>query len=627
MQLLKHLIRHMGLRYLFFRAWYELYKKIGLLELRFKKEFKVRTHISVDDWRNTHTDHFFFRNSDDLKFYPKVDADLNETIKNLYADRYEFFNSGVNYYVPNWLVNPETGYTYSLDHWTKIPLYSKRNGDIKFVWEKSKFSYVYHFIRSDLANGTDHSERVFSDILSWVKENPVNLGPNYVCSQEIAIRVMNWTFALHFYSKSPFLTQERFNIITSSVYYQVNHVRKNINFSRIAVKNNHAVTETLILYLYGLFYPFLPQSQKWLNFGRKTFVKEVCDQIFDDGSDSQYSFNYLRVKLQLFTWAIYAAAKNGDKLSDAFHAKVRSATIFLSRITLSNGKVPIYGANDGSLYFKLNSSSFDDFRPQLIPLLKYYNIPIPFDCDSLLSEDFYWYSGGVDFGKPIIQHFQFPFIIDYPDSGYYGIRYAENGLLFIRLGNHKYRPSQADNGHIDLWHDGENILRDSGTFKYLTEDKLVKYFTGVIGHNTVSVDGEEQMERGPNFIWFNWTSVKNVFYNYDKGVYTISGTIILKGNKGWYSIKRVVNFSETERYLLVSDIVQDREPKKVQQYWHFSPNIVDRIKIQGRSFNDELADCKSQMGYFSDRYGLKTDVPYFILEVNKSKSINTVIHF
>ena len=49
---------------------------------------------------------------------------------------------------------------------------------------------------------------------------------------------------------------EIFKRIINSIYWQIDHVYKNINFSRKTVRNNHAITETLSLYLSGLLFPF-----------------------------------------------------------------------------------------------------------------------------------------------------------------------------------------------------------------------------------------------------------------------------------------------------------------------------------------------------------------------------------
>ncbi len=49
--------------------------------------------------------------------------------------------------------------------------------------------------------------------------------------------------------------------VSGQNYYD--YVRKNIFFSKIAVRNNHAITETLTLFLVGMLFPFLPGSGEW----------------------------------------------------------------------------------------------------------------------------------------------------------------------------------------------------------------------------------------------------------------------------------------------------------------------------------------------------------------------------
>src|SRR6185312_9633867 len=118
---------------------------------------------------------------------------------------------------------------------------------------------------------------------SWIKANPINQGPNYRCSQEISLRVLNWTFALYYYRNSSKLTEDIFNQIQFAVFWQIQHIFQNIDFSRIAVRNNHAITETLTLYLTGLLYPQFPGSKKWRENGKRWFEEEVAYQIYEDG--------------------------------------------------------------------------------------------------------------------------------------------------------------------------------------------------------------------------------------------------------------------------------------------------------------------------------------------------------
>lgn len=65
-------------------------------------------------------------------------------------------------------------------------------------------------------------------------------------------------------------------------------------------------------------------------------------------------------------------------------------------------------------------------------------------------------------------------------------------LTFIRCGAYKDRPFQADNLHIDIWVNGENIMRDAGSYLYNTDEKWVRYFA-TTSHNTVMLGDYDQM--------------------------------------------------------------------------------------------------------------------------------------
>ena len=96
----------------------------------------------------------------------------------------------------------------------------------------------------------DQSQFVFEQIDDYVHVNKNHKsGRDYKCSQEISLRVFNWTFALYYYKDSEYLMKICLLKIMHFVYWQIHHVYKNIRFSRISVRNNHAITETLMLYL------------------------------------------------------------------------------------------------------------------------------------------------------------------------------------------------------------------------------------------------------------------------------------------------------------------------------------------------------------------------------------------
>jgi hypothetical protein len=90
--------------------------------------------------------------------------------------------------------------------------------------------------------------------------------------------------------------------------------------------------------------------------------------VYPDGSYLQFSTNYHRVVIQLFTWAFRLAAANGDRFGEPLYDRLRRSLDLLYQMQdLPTGHLPNYGANDGALFFRLNGCAYRDFRPQLEP--------------------------------------------------------------------------------------------------------------------------------------------------------------------------------------------------------------------------------------------------------------------
>ena len=60
-----------------------------------------------------------------------------------------------------------------------------------------------------------------------------------------------------------------------SIYWQIHHVYHNIHFSRISVRNNHAITETLMLYVSGKLFPFFPNVNNGVKKGKNGLNKKL----------------------------------------------------------------------------------------------------------------------------------------------------------------------------------------------------------------------------------------------------------------------------------------------------------------------------------------------------------------
>ncbi len=592
----------MGWRYTAFRISYELQIRSGFLKKKFPVAPEFKQYMSLQAWKENKAQ-FFFSSKDSLKFPKQPDIELKETFSNINEGKFRLFSSILTDLGPDydWVTNPDSGFRYDIKkHWTEIPDLSKEAGDIKFVWEKSRFSYLYDIIRYDYHFEEDCASIVFKDILSWIKGNPVNSGPNYRCSQEMSLRVMNWTFALYYYKNSESLTDEVFNQIQYAIYWHLNHVYKNINFSRIAVRNNHAITETLVLYLAGLLYPSLPGAAEWKRHGRKWLEEEIAYQVYEDGTYLQFSMNYHRIVVQLLTWAITLSEKNGEKFSDTFYDRAGKSLEFLRTCMVEeNGWLPNYGANDGALFFNFSKAHFRDYRPQLQALGMSLGIDLGFNE---YAEDVHWY--GLDLHinekwQPDNGRHEFR------DGGYYIIREPET-LTFIKCGSYKDRPSHADNLHLDIWYKGENILIDAGSYKYNTDDTTMRYFSGTASHNTVMLDDKDQMLKGGRFIWYYWSKMIDAILIENPGDYMFEGSVqVFSYIKNGILHNRKVIKKKHLPIWVIKDEIKGAPHGLIRQTWHMPFELSDQVNITACYNEGEILQPQIQDGWHSSLYGQK----------------------
>jgi hypothetical protein len=583
----------MGWRYVVFRLWYEVTLRSGLLAMRFPVRPTFRKWIELDDWR-TSSPPFLIGDRSTFEIIPERSESLQFEAQRILGGEIQFFYGEWKQVNNQWLKNFDTGFQYDPKiHWTLIPDFSATIGDIKYVWEPSRFLFLQTILRYDLAFDKDHSEWVFSKIENWIDQNPINCGPNYRCSQEISIRLFNWIYALYFYQNSTELTNERFNKIIWSIYWQARHVRSNIHFSRIAVRNNHAITETLALYVVGTLFPFFAESSEWKKRGKSWFEQEILFQVFPDGGYLQYSFNYQRVVAQLLTLGLTLARKHGHPIaSQVLDRAQQTVRLMLSCQDTESGQLPNYGANDGSLFFRWSDHPFSDYRPALDDL---HRVLTGSGLYQNLSPNAWW--GSVQLGSYGMQAVAISEgALTFPDAGLFVYR-AQHMHAMIVCPQLKARPSQADHLHLDVWLNGENILIDGGAYRYNTEPKLKEYFFGTESHNTVMIAEYDQMKKGPRFVWLNWTKVTNAGW---VGSNTFLAEIICFEQLGYVKHERRIEFTANTN-IVIEDKVTGKGKLPMRQLWHKPvQKVIDASAVgeAGESIVVQSVDAK-----YSPTYG------------------------
>lgn len=528
------IIRHYGLGVCTFRAQYGLRKKLGLL----RRKFPIRSwsEITLGDWLKPQVDHrpeaflqahqsngrrFFFDSSNlpTLENYKeKIVLQADEVLKN----RFKYFFDK-NYDLgpgPDWFLNPATGKRAKPDfHWCDIDLFDPDVGDIKFIWEVSRFGWVYTLARAYSATGRQkYAEKFWSLFESWLKANPPNMGPNYACGQECAIRLMAMCFAFYALANATASTVERKIKLIATIAFHAERIEKNIDFA-ISTQTNHSLTESAGLYTVGLLFPEFEYSENWAKLGKKVLTNEGLKQIYPDGSYIQHSMNYHRLMLQDFLYVLRLAQLNNDSFSVELKQQVQKAGCFLFDMQDEvTGGVPNYGANDGSLIISLNSCDYLDHRPVLQAVHYLFNKTRLYESGTY-EEDLVWFFGPEALTAPLEQIKRVS--MKYVSGGYYTLRNGGNWAM-MRCHSYSDRPSHADMLHLDLWWKGVNILRDSGSYMYNCDEPWQSYFASTAAHNAVTIDGANQMTKASRFLWLDWVRAKLVEHkSFEGGAFKI----------------------------------------------------------------------------------------------------------
>ncbi len=80
---------------------------------------------------------------------------------------------------------------------------------------------------------------------------------------------------------------------------------------------------------------------------------------------------------------------------------------------------------------------------------------------------------------------------------------AGDSWAYLRAAHFSGRPGHADQLHLDLWWRGMNVAQDPGTFLYNAPPPWDNRLAGSDVHNSLTVDGQDQMLRFGRFLYLD----------------------------------------------------------------------------------------------------------------------------
>lgn len=524
---------------------------------------------------------------------------------------------------PDWHENPFTGGRVDPSQaWTAVSDFDPAVGDIKAVWEASRFDWLLAMAGRAALGEANELERLNAWLADWNFCNPPYRGANWKCGQEASIRVMHLALAAMLLDQverpdAPLLAMVNLHLarILPTMSYAVGQ------------QNNHGTSEAAALFIGGswLHSRGHDNGEAFAAIGRRQLDNQARRLIETDGTFSQYSLVYHRVMLDS-----YCLAESWRRwLELAPFAvqtleRLQAATRWLRQLTDERtGDGPNLGANDGTRLMGLTEPGYRDFRPTL-----QWAAALFLGCRAIRQKG--------PWDQPLrwlkipapVEELPEPLSTSFDNGGLHVLRRGE-AVAYLRYPRFRFRPSQADALHLDLWVGGENILRDGGTFSYNALPDENRYFSGTESHSTVQFDGRDQMPRIGRFLFGAWLKPRGV-----RTVRETTGAVeSAAGYRDWWGAEhhRAVRLENAR--MTCADRVSGRARSAILRWrlrpgeWRLNETCVTDGRIRLSIDSGEPHRITLRKGKESLFYLHKSDLPVLEVQLPVPSTVRTIIEF
>lgn len=317
--------------------------------------------------------------------------------------------------------------------------------------------------------------------------------------------------------------------------------------SHYEIGRNHGLNEAIALLVLSENFPDLPNSEKWNLMAQNRINDGIGDLIDDDGVFIENSPYYHFYTLEKY-WEIFSYMKNYNiSLSNDFQDKIYKMISYGTYVLQPNNKIPLLGA---SIDRRINLAKDYLEMAEINSNLKYVLtqgkegiVPSELNKNYLVA------------GQTIMR------------SGWGNERYFEDETQIIfDVGPYRTKHSDLDGLSFNLYSNGINLLTDSGLYTY-DEGPYQDYFKGTSSHNTIIVDGLDQISESPNI---------GYFLEGDNFVYQSAQHELYQG----VSHKRAILLIGHDLVVIIDEL-NSEENHEYKQMFHLSPELNLRTNADG----------------------------------------------
>jgi hypothetical protein len=472
----------------------------------------------------------------------------------------------------------------------------ERVGDAKLVWEPNRHQHLVTLGRAYRATGDPRYARaVAAQLDSWLDQCPFGRGMNWRSPLELAIRLINWVWALGLVRGSGAVTAEPEGRLRRSVEQHVAQIAR--RYSAGSSANNHRIGEAAGVFVATSVWPGLEKASRRRAESLRILGEEILAQTYEDGGTREQAVGYHQFVLQFFLVVLAVARRTGQPLPNGYEPRLQSMLEFLGALGEGGEHLPMVGDADDGIVLDLG----DERDPAGW---------LAAGAVLFARRDFKWWSGGYREtarwllgreGRRTFEAIPAPAGARaltsraFPASGYYLLQGGEAGThgavsVVFDCGELGFGPIAA-HGHADalsltLRVGGHDVMVDPGTFDYFRSRAWRDYFRSTRAHNTVSVDGQDQsLMEGP-FLWGRRAQARCLSWEPRR-----SGGRIVAEHDGYTRLpdpvrhRRTLELDAQAGTLLIVDEIEAAGEHEIALHFHFAedcrlePEAPSRVRV------------------------------------------------
>jgi Heparinase II/III-like protein/Heparinase II/III N-terminus len=383
------------------------------------------------------------------------------------AHRFDLLGSGPVELGPeiDWSLDFKSGRRWPLEHRLLIEGFFFDDSDIKVPWELSRCQHLPLLAAAFRLSGEQrYLDELGAQLTHWIEANPVEMGPNWICTMDIAIRAANWVAALAICAEevSGQAWGER---AAQSLLLHGRYIRSHLETAE--ARTNHYLSDVAGLIVVAALFARGEEGAAWGRWAVDELIAEMEHQVREDGCGHEASIPYHRLVSELFLCGTQAGESlHPDAFPDWYRERLGRMLDFVTAYTRPDGLAPQIGDNDDGRFLPLEEYGKTDFRSHLHL-----------------------------FGQAARPYEPATRSIDFPAGGYYTMRHDDLYVLVrcgdtgvYGVGGHAHN----DQLSFELYCGSTPLIEDPGTGTYYEDEEERLQFRSTGFHATLRVDGAEQ---------------------------------------------------------------------------------------------------------------------------------------